>query len=399
MPGNGTTDGTADGTTGDESADGVVRRDVLRATGAVGMGALAAGAGTVSGTTSDAEYVAEPVSLDEALEEEGFRTLAGERVLKETAEGVSYESAAIGYSGQPRYGLFSTPDLEAAGHEPSEPAVVDPEEFVLSGAGRWLLGKLNVGGEFIEWTVEPEVFAENPGSTEPILLEREAEMVSLVGVINETEAVLIHVSKVYQEGNVVFSMDVRSREWDGERELLGGEEAIYLDEIQPDWADLHNFLNEYADAIRPTASCLMPMRNPDWAWVDIDHPPDGESILPDTDEEAELAVSGQTVPRYGPNNGTVELEVEVDVDGCYDEIQWSYGTSLENCPDYGFPDDDGTDAGTGRTTTIELHSCGCSGSVYWIGVEALDAHGDVLSSELHTVSIDLVRCSSDIPGW
>ncbi|PSP78961.1 hypothetical protein BRC81_05660 [Halobacteriales archaeon QS_1_68_20] len=395
MPGDGTTDGSNGRNGTDENH--VVRRDVLRATGAVGMGALAAG--TVSGASSDAEYVAEPVSLDEALEAEGYRTLDGERVVKETEEGVSYESAAIAYSGQPRYGMFSTPDLEAAGHEPSDPARAGPAEFVLSGAGKWLLGKLNVGGDSIEWTEDPDVFAENPGSEEPILLEREAQMVSLVGVINETRAVLIHVSKVYHEGNVVFSLDVRSRDWDGSQELLGGEDAVYLDENQPDWADFHNYLNEYADAIQPTASCLMPMRDPDWAWVDIEHPPDGESILPYSDTEAELSVSGRTVPRYGPNNGTVEIELEADVEGCYDEIQWSYGTHLENCPDYGFPDDDLDNGGTGRTSTIELHSCGCSGSVYWVMVEVLDAYGDVLSSELHTVSIDLVRCSSDGFGW
>ncbi len=384
MPENGTADDTSERTTVDGSADRVRRRDVLRTTGTVGIGALAAG--NVSATSSDAEYVADPMGFHEEKEPEGFRLLDHRGVVEETAEGVPYESVLTAYGGEPRYGLFSTPDLEREGHEPSEPVQAGPEHFLETDAGRGLLATLNVGREYLEWTEGPHVFAENPGSREPILLDREVEMLSLVGAVNETEAVLAHVGMVRYEGNVVFAVDARTREWDGERELLGDEEAIFQKTDQPKWADLYTVINRYPLPLEPIPDCLSPLPDPFSPTVEITHPPNDEVVRTEEDGVAILTKSGETAP-IGEDGLSVVIEPEASVDGCYDELRWTYRSVHEFCPDPRPLDD-----GTGESTEVELQTCGCSGAKYTLEVEALDEQGEVIGTDVHVILVHLLIC-------
>lgn len=197
---------------------------------------------------------------------------------------------------------------------------------------------------------------------EAILLDEEAEMSSMVGVVNEDNAILAHVARVVHEDEVVYAVGARSREWDGSQPLLGGDEAVYPEARQPDWADIFNTVDRYTLVAVPLPSCLSPVPSVKPAHVLIDQPPHNEKIRDAGDGEAELVNTANTVPKQG-DPPSVEIELEANVEGCYDELRWAYDSMIPGCEDHNVRKGNG---GTGETTTTELYSCGCSGRRYRI---------------------------------
>jgi len=373
-----------------EATDGeqIRRRDLLRATGAVGVGGLVAGSDPVAATETDtdAEFAAELVALDEAVSEDGYQLLDGGSVVATTEDDVGYESQWITYDGDPRYALFATPDLTAEGYEPSRPARGGAGEFLVTTTGRELLAILIEMDMAIEWTEEPEIFTEQFGDREPVLLETDAEMVTLVGVVNEQHAVLAHVSRVTHGDDVVFAVDVRRRiRESSDQPLLGDEDAVFQASRLSTWWDVHCRLNLAVEQhdITDWAICGWPAPEIKFNVVSISDPANDETIRCSGSGTAKMLDSGETLEVTSDeyNISFVDIDLTASVDACYDVLEWRYW------PYHGPACKQGTrDGGTGKTTTITLSDCG-KGANWAIEVRALDAQGNEVTGAVRTISI------------
>lgn len=397
MPDKGNSDGVAGESTDERThAEPVSRRSVLRAS-ALGVSALATGVGTAGATETDgeADYAAGPVALDEEATEEGYRILDHERFPDETSEGVVYESSTVAYRGEGvSYGVYVTPDLASEGHEPSTPAAASPESFLGTDAGRFLLRSLGVRTGERGWTEGPEAFAENLGDSPPVILDAEAEMLSLVGAVAEHRAALIHVARATVDGDVVFVADARVRtRTDGDQPLLDDDDAVFPLPRQEEWCDTFIDFVPSLVPVYPLPPCLGTSISRSTT-VEIVNPSVGEVInngSPPRDE-ATMHQAGKNVPIIdkGRDGYAVEIEPRAKVTfDCndFDHLEWTY--ELQN----GFCGRNGEfDGGTGERTTIELVQCGCYAAQYRITVQAVASDGTVVASDTVYPLLNIVNC-------
>jgi hypothetical protein len=394
MPSNGTTqNGIDDATNEHDAADaddgGMRRRDVLRATAAAGATAVVGIAGCSEVTSR--QYEAAPIGLDEGADEMGYslRDKGTEEVTQsQEAWSLDVEATLVNRfsayrSSGTEFGLVATPAVKEGGQALNPLAGMSLGEVLSSDHAQQFLARVNVGENGnVEWAQPPE----QVGRRDVEFLGHGTEAAAFMGVTGQGEAVLLHLARVEDEGDLVFaaqtdvrplngSMDGQSR--DGNERATDSPGSGSADDVfggstvDDRWERYKNGLGhghrQLPDEI-PTEVCSYCTIN----GLTITRPEDGGDLIPQEGRDLD-----HVSVNVSPPAADITAAVEVDGD-CSVRLEWQIRATHgggQNCRS------SWTQAGTGLTPTLRLRQCDSGGTTYDIRVQAVDSNGNVLASD------------------